>query len=280
MADYLCGCDISHHDGAVDFYTMYRRGLRFVFIKASQGLRKDSAFCRNWLGAREAGLLRGAYHFLDWSASAEKQAEFFLATLGDDIGELPPVVDYELEPPARDAIKRLAKFVEIVEHEVGGIIIYTSWGYWNLAGSRDDAWARYPLWIAHYTMGAQPRLPLPWQKWTFWQYTANGDGRYFGTQSRSLDLNYFDGNLDALVAFSLSWRRRDEHGLVTVEATPKHIAPRSDSNRVGIMPAGVRVRPTSVSVESSHRVWVLVSHGGISVWIPAVYDGKQYLTDV
>ena len=71
------------------------QGVEFVFIKASQSIWADRDILYNWDAARRAGLLRGAYHFLTWETSAERQAEFMWGLLEADPGELPLVLDYE-----------------------------------------------------------------------------------------------------------------------------------------------------------------------------------------
>ena len=57
---------------------------------------------------------------------------------------------------------------------------------------------RYPLWIANYGV-AQPLVPRPWaaNEWLFWQFTATGDGPFYGVESLEIDLNYFNGDAEA-----------------------------------------------------------------------------------
>jgi hypothetical protein len=46
----------------------------------------------------------------------------------------------------------------------------------------------------------------PWKrlrkKWTFWQYSATGDGLAFGAESKAIDLNVFNGTLEELRKFA------------------------------------------------------------------------------
>jgi hypothetical protein len=46
----------------------------------------------------------------------------------------------------------------------------------------------------------------PWKSmgktWTFWQWTSNGDGLAYGAESKSIDLNWFNGTLDELYALA------------------------------------------------------------------------------
>ena len=90
-------------------------------------------------------------------------------------------------------------------------MIYTSPGFWNSYGKIKDTsrfdpkWNYYPLWVAHYTTAAAPQVPEPWKSmsdWTFWQYTANGNGLLYGAESKSLDMNWFNGDMEDLIFFS------------------------------------------------------------------------------
>ena len=92
------GVDISHWQGKPDFVKMKKAGVSFIYIKASQNMWYDQSFKTNWEGAREAGLLRGAYHFYDMrdgSDTPKHQAEYFANLLADDPGELRPALDFE-----------------------------------------------------------------------------------------------------------------------------------------------------------------------------------------
>ncbi len=81
------GVDISHWQGSPDFTKMKNAGATFVYCKASQNQWEDDTFRTNWAAAKEAGLLRGAYHFYDMrsgSKSPKEQAEFFSNVLAED----------------------------------------------------------------------------------------------------------------------------------------------------------------------------------------------------
>jgi lysozyme len=184
----------------VDFLKAKAAGIRFAFIKAAQANFLDSDFVMNWQHAKDAGIRRGAYHFLDWRYPLIEQARFFAGVLRKDPGELPPVLDFEsrVNVPDRATASQAAKsFVLIVEQELERRpILYTSPGYWREFGSTDPFWRDYPLWVAHYTTASAPIVPAPWQSWQFWQYTSHGDGPRYGTESLNVDLNWFNGSED------------------------------------------------------------------------------------
>lgn len=204
-ADYSVWDDDNSTAQPVNFNTAKAAGLSFVFIKSSQAAWADQDFLVNWANARTAGIPRGAYHFLDWTKPALDQARFFCGLLKSDPGELPPVLDYECRtniPGAGTARLAAMTFLQEVLRQTGVTpIIYTSPGYWSEFGSSDQGWARFPLWIANVGVMA-PMVPAPWTKWTFWQDTFQGDGPKYGAESKSLDLDWFNGSEAALTAFA------------------------------------------------------------------------------
>ena len=140
MSERILGCDISVWQDnnstpqRVDFAKMKEAGAKFVFIKASQGTWADPDFIWNWDDARQAGLYRGAYHYLDWRYDILAQADFFAGLLLKDPGELPPVLDYEMRsyaPTKHLALARADAFLTKVEKALRRkLIIYTSPSFW------------------------------------------------------------------------------------------------------------------------------------------------------
>lgn len=78
--DSVYGFDISHYQASVDFDAAYNDGgLRFVYIKATEGTTyKDPLFSDHYVGATNAGFIRGGYHFAHGDSSASgKQTKPF-----------------------------------------------------------------------------------------------------------------------------------------------------------------------------------------------------------
>jgi hypothetical protein len=78
-------------------------------------------------------------------------------------------------------------------------LIYTSSGFFD-SQLPLTSWAwRKPLWVAHWTVAAQPRLPLEWSNhkktWLYWQHSSdkNGLGSQYGVATKNIDLNRFNG---------------------------------------------------------------------------------------
>ena len=211
----ILGIDISKWDGNWNAAKAKQAGATFAFIKASQATYSDPAFAANWQKAKEAGLLRGAYHYLDYTKPGIDQANYFADLLKNDPGELPPTVDYELRrtdnnPAAalgflRDFLDQLTKRTELYDNaSIKRPMIYTGPGFWVEYGdqTKRDYWIQFPLWNAHWTTSAAPLIPAPWTLWQFWQFTDKGPGEAFGSECLIMDMNRFNGTLNELMEFT------------------------------------------------------------------------------
>jgi lysozyme len=202
-ASVLAGADVSHHQGVVNWHAVAEAGVTFAFAKATQGATfVDPQFSRNWAGMKDAGIIRGAYHFFRPAQSAESQIANFLDAVGTlGASDLPPVLDLEEATtphgdewdgvPPQNRISLVMTWLNGVASKLGRKpIVYTRRGFVELDLPAPDPLAQFPLWIAHYTTAPVPRMPPIWSKWTFWQYSETGtlDGI-----AGAVDLNRFNG---------------------------------------------------------------------------------------
>ena len=101
------GIDISHYQGKINWKNIQEQGIRFVYMKATQGINfQDKRFRYNWHETKKNKIPRGAYHFFDLCGKGISQAKNFIRTVPTDNSMLPPVVDLELfknciNPPER-----------------------------------------------------------------------------------------------------------------------------------------------------------------------------------
>ena len=207
MSSRIIGTDVSHWQGNIDFRKMKAAGAQFVFMKSSQATWTDQRFVRNWQAAKDAGIFRGAYHFIDWTRTAQQQADHFSNLFAaHGMGDLPPVADFELREgaPSRSLTALFLRvFCERVEANTGRRpIIYTAPYFWREMGNTDAYWRKYDLWLAHYTTAGAPLSTPPWTAWHFWQYTDRGPGATYGVASASIDLNRWHGTLEQLREFA------------------------------------------------------------------------------
>ena len=208
------GRDVSRWQGDINFDKMYSQGVRFVYCKASQQVA-DSKFKEFYLQAKDSGLYRGAYHYMDWRINEIDQAKLFVGTMGCDVGELPPMLDFEENPATygltrEQTVNKISAFLQYVEKATGRVPgIYTGYYFWQVWGTTSATWVKYPFWLAWWApewyiylrTGGGNGAPKPWSKWTFWQYTAKLDGPTNGTQGLSVDGDIFNGSIDELKLF-------------------------------------------------------------------------------
>lgn len=191
----------------IDFAKM-NRSADYVIIRAGQNLWPDRDFPRNWAAAKAAGLPRGSYWFYDSRADPKRQAELWVDTMDGDLGELPMFADFEEAYGGqfkgwRNWYNFLERLKELVDQKE--IAIYTAFYYWrdnapnpNTQAQNLEYFHQYPLWIANYGV-TTPSVPKPWgaNEWLFWQFTEVGDGNLYGVESKGIDLNYFNGDVEA-----------------------------------------------------------------------------------
>jgi lysozyme len=193
------GIDVSNHQGSINWPlvgAMQDDGisLDFVIIKATEGVsHTDRKFERNWRGAKEAGMARGAYHFLTPSISGKEQARHFISQVKLRPGDLPPVLDVEtIGFVSKERLKsRVREFLETVEkhYKIKPIIYSNAKFYDHILGPEFN---NYPLWVAHYFRLNSPRIG---RNWTFWQHSERG--RVNGIRG-AVDFNVFEGDSLAL----------------------------------------------------------------------------------
>jgi lysozyme len=164
--------------------------LGFVFIKATEGIiNTDPQFKRNWKKSKQAGMIRGAYHFFLATKDGREQAENFISMVDLEEGDLPPVVDIEQTYGVSLPIlkKELKEWLDVIEYYYGvKPIIYTSVDFYSRYLGRE--FNSYPLWAAHYFQYDTPRID---RNWNFWQHSEQG--RVNGILSK-VDFNVFNGD--------------------------------------------------------------------------------------
>ena len=209
------GIDVSSYQPEVDWEKAAEAGVAFAFVRATTGESDvDGLFEEYWNGAREAGVLRGASHFMGIrpGMAAQRQAEHFIQTMQSamDRGELPPVLDIEMETTKgirpEEIAANVKTWLDAVEKEFGKKpIIYANAQFIKENFVQPDgaplAWLKdYPLWLPQYGgASAAPTIPPGWNDWTFWQYTDKGT--VSGVEGPA-ELDYFNGALGELQTFA------------------------------------------------------------------------------
>lgn len=203
MSYTIQGIDVSKWEPVIDWNKVKQAGYRFAFIKCSQDTFSDPLFSTHWTNSK--GILpRGAYHLIDTVSSPASQAEKFFRSLGNNLGELPFVLDLEKWTGGTYyGSQNWYNYLERLNTLSGRhpIIIYTNYYYWlenvyrfpNVVDV--NYFGQYPLWISRYK-ATFPLIPPPWNNWLFWQYTdealIDGVTDQLGRLTEC-DVNYFNG---------------------------------------------------------------------------------------
>ena len=163
--------DISHYENvSKDFMTTAKAGISAVILKATQGTGfVDPTFLSRVAEAKAAGLLVGAFHFLDGSNPAEQVAHF-LTVAKSESGVSWLAIDWEPYPVSQASVMQAATAVASV---------HAATGMWPIAymsrfmlSAPNATLSKCPLWLAEY--GSNPICPPGFSQWKLWQHT---DGR-------------------------------------------------------------------------------------------------------
>lgn len=204
----LLGLDLSAHNGPIDFARVKDEGgVDFVYLKATEGTDfRDSAFIRNFDGARAAGLDVGPYHFFRFDKDGTAQAMNLIATLNGRIIDLPVAIDVEewgnpAQVPTELIIERLeAMRAHLLAAGIPSLIYTNKNGYSRFVRHRiPDA----DIWICSFTdppIGASVN-------WRIWQHSHKG--RIPGIRG-VVDLNTFNGDI---LDYRLWLKQQSEIGL-------------------------------------------------------------------
>ena len=192
------GIDVSEYQGKIRWSFVdtieEKYPLNYVFIRATVGRdRPDRQFRRNWLGAKENKMIRGAYHYYRPNENSIEQAELFIKTVTLKKGDLPPVLDIE-KLPKNQSIERLKvglkRWLKAVELHYGvRPIIYTGEKYYD--DFLKEEFSDYLFWIANYNFYREEIQ----DDWLFWQFTEKAKVPGIDTK---VDVNIYNGDLEQL----------------------------------------------------------------------------------
>jgi GH25 family lysozyme M1 (1,4-beta-N-acetylmuramidase) len=102
MSSITRGIDLSTYQGAQNWPQLRADGVRFVFVKASEGEHThDPRYATHMAGARAAGMVVGGYHFGWPNQDAKTEAANYLAAVRADAHAEPGFIHWlDLEPYA------------------------------------------------------------------------------------------------------------------------------------------------------------------------------------
>lgn len=197
------GIDVSHWQGSINWASVKSSGKTFAFCKATEGTTyTDPTFATNWAGMKNAGLIRGAYHFGRPGSDPVTQANRFCDVVSPRTGDLQMTLDLEATDGKTPSQVRswVVAFINQIKSRTGRPgIIYTGFYFWrDSAGNGSNL--NCPLWLAAYVSNPSAYVPAAWPYFTFWQYTSSGT---CPGVSGNVDRDAFNGSLSGLNALRL-----------------------------------------------------------------------------
>ena len=307
----ILGIDTSHWQGVMDFPKAVSAGAKYNISRAGSinnvtgACYTDYQFPNNKYAYEH--IPSGFYWYFRPNHDPNKQADYF-SNLAAQSKQGPLTIDVEEQggctpEQMRDAV---AKFIGRVYANTGiWCDIYTRATVWNphsrlidgvyvKAGVAESAlWPRLNLHIARYGV-TQPwwvgtmYKPRDWNTWLFWQFSADGNGRgpeFGATGSKSIDLNYFNGDESMLASHFMVQPFPPvpaEPEPVTFPRIARVVSPvtqrrsySTDAAAFGLIPSGIEIRVHGTkTVGADEWAWL---HPDQLSWCAVVYRGKKYL---
>lgn len=180
--DYpIQGIDVSHHQGDIDWPRLAMQPrVRFAIIKATEGGDfRDRKFAENWQRAKQAGIVRGAYHFFTFCRPGRDQARNVIATVPREPDTLPIAVDIEFHgncdkvPTVDELAAELSAFMD----ELGAVfpgkpIFYVDEDFHDRYLKGNEAvFPEHFLWLR--SIAREPKQQ-DCRRWSIWQFADNG----------------------------------------------------------------------------------------------------------
>ena len=167
------GCDLSHHNGAIDWPRLASTGPAFVVLKATEGMGVDPRFDANRRGAADAKIPWLAYAYLRPS-DRDPEIRHLLSVIGDP--EIPVALDWEQRGVSASVVEA---WIDAMPRR--------PWVYYGLypPAPATPKIASCLRWFPQYpgTALSPPRLP-PWdgvseiydwsRSWFVWQWSERG----------------------------------------------------------------------------------------------------------
>ena len=211
---YVRGIDVSVYQGSIDWTKVAAAGVKFAIMRASYGITPDDTFATNWVGAKAAKVVRGAYHYFIPTDDVQASAELFIKQVGQLApGDLAPALD--LEDPAAwasiaksDRVGLVLKWLQIVQQALGVTpMIYCSLNFIGEVFDDASALSAYPLWIAYYepVQDNNPPIPSIFKVWKIWQWS---DKTKVDGIVGDVDGDWFNGTLRAMASLRVKRSRR------------------------------------------------------------------------
>ena len=165
--------------------------VSFIYIKSTEGTTvRNAYFASDYVNSKKHGYKTGAYHFFSVRTTGKAQGLYFLQNSRYEKGDLPPVLDVEIDSP--NIVAKAKEWWEIVEERCGvNAIIYTNMHVYTTWIKNDPMLSTRDLWLA------KPRGEMPVEpNCLFWQLSH--EGHVWGIIDNMVDINLFNGTQEEL----------------------------------------------------------------------------------
>ncbi len=174
-SQHINGIDVSHHNGIIKWDKVAKDNIHFVYIKATEGATyTDLRFKNNIIGAKNAGLLVGVYHYFRMTSGAIQQFKHFKNTINKYDIDLIPMIDVETSDnkPIKELQDSLDVFISLIENEyhTKPMIYGTQRSYNTYCATKYND---LHLYIGRY--GPNPPNIIGEGSYTIWQYSEKGN---------------------------------------------------------------------------------------------------------
>ena len=201
----IFGIDVSVWGGNINWDDVVSNlNPRFVFIQAYHvGIDEASSYSNHRFASyrralQRLGLPHGAYLRCHPNAGAETSIRRFWSVYEPRAGDILPTLDIEDDYdnrcglPVQKRIDQIERMVRLVSARIDGYkpMIYTKARVWSELGNPTQ-FADCPVWVVDYHSASEPTIPVPWAKFSFWQYAENLHGNGV---SGTYDADYFNGS--------------------------------------------------------------------------------------
>ena len=165
------GIDVNEWNGNINWDNVKEAGINFAMLRLGYGKyedQKDRCFEKNYIGAKNAGLNVGAYHFSYASNKddARREAEVALELLKDKQFEYPIAYDVECNHQGRLGKEKLSDivktFCDILREHGYYVCVYANLHFLNNCLT-DEVKTTYPIWLAQWTK--QPTYKGNFEMW-------------------------------------------------------------------------------------------------------------------
>lgn len=197
------GIDISAWNGVMDF-KITKKKCQYVKLRIGYGNEWKDYRCDTY---RSELMAEDVPFGLYWFVKAGQNWEMHADSIAEVAAEFPFKLDLtldceytELGPSA--TLQWLINLDERVHSNTGLLPeYYSSAGWWNSKVARSTYFNSRRKWVANWTLGDKPYMPIDWTFWNHWQWSADGNGlaKVYGMikdGDNDMDLDRYNGTVE------------------------------------------------------------------------------------